>query len=118
MRAEPVVLPGSEGASQAYRNVLTLPPGATAAWGGTFFRSAATVGFIGFAFDPHDGKDQEGSHAFEWGGINGRAQPPRRRISRKFNDDAHVELISLVAAQARFGRRQAVIKNRTWLTAS
>src|ERR1700704_4904749 len=116
MTPEPVVLPGSESTSPACRNVLTLPPAATAARRGTFFRSAATIGLIAFAFDPHNGKDQESSHTLEWGAIN--AQPPRRRICRKINDDAHVELISLVAAKARSGRRQAVIKNRTWLTAS
>ena len=94
MQPEPVVLPGSECTSPAYRNILVLPPTATAAGGGTFFRSAATVGFVRFAFDPYDRKDQEGSHAFEWGAIHGRAQPPRRRIRWKFNDGAHLTHLS------------------------
>jgi hypothetical protein len=75
-------------------------PAATTAWGGAFFRSAATVGSIGLAFDPDDGKDQQGSHVFAGSAIHGYARPPRRRIRRKFNDGAHIQLISLVTAPA------------------
>jgi hypothetical protein len=43
-------------------------PTATAAGGGTFFRSAATAG--GFAFDPDDGEDHDDPHAFAWSAIH------------------------------------------------
>jgi hypothetical protein len=46
-------------------------PTATAAGGRTFFRSAATAGFIGVAFDPDDGEDQDDPHAFAWSPIHG-----------------------------------------------
>jgi hypothetical protein len=36
-----------------------LSPAATAARSRTLFRSAVTVGFIAFAFDPDNGKDQD-----------------------------------------------------------
>jgi hypothetical protein len=71
-------------------------PAAAAARSGAFFRSAAIAGFVGLAFDPDDGKDQDRPHAFAWYAIQRWAQPPRRRIRRKFNDGAHIELISLV----------------------
>jgi hypothetical protein len=44
-------------------------PTATAAGSGAFFRPAATAGFIGVAFDPDDGKDQDGPHASAWRAI-------------------------------------------------
>jgi hypothetical protein len=90
---------------------------ATAAGSGTFFRSAAAAGFIAFAFDPDDRKDQDGRHAFAWSATHGWAQPSRNRIRRKFDDGGHIKL-SLVDAPTKLGRRQAIIKNRTWLTAS
>jgi hypothetical protein len=31
----------------------------------------APAGFVGFAFDPDDGKDQDGSHAIAWSAIHG-----------------------------------------------
>jgi hypothetical protein len=68
-------------------------PTATAAGGGTFFRSAAAAGLVGVTFDSDDGKDQDGSRAFAWSAI--RAQPPRSRIRRKFNDGAHVSSLWL-----------------------
>jgi hypothetical protein len=46
-------------------------PTATAAWGRTFFRSAATAGLIGLALDPDDGEDQDDPHAFAWSAIHG-----------------------------------------------
>src|ERR1700692_2030755 len=46
-------------------------PTAAAAGGGTFFRSASTAGFLVVVFDPNDGKDQDGSHAFAWRAIHG-----------------------------------------------
>src|SRR6266404_7678093 len=82
-----------------------------------FFRSAPTAGAIGFAFDPDNGEDQYGSEAIACSATHGCAQPPRSRIRREFNDGAHVPF-SLVAARTRLGRRHAIIKNRTWLTAS
>jgi hypothetical protein len=42
-------------------------PTATAARSCTFFRAAAIAGLI--AFDPDDGKDQDGPHAFAWRAI-------------------------------------------------
>jgi hypothetical protein len=48
-----------------------LAPTATATRGGAFFRSAATLGFIGSALDPDDRKDQDGRHAFAWAAIHG-----------------------------------------------
>ena len=68
-------------------------PTATAARGSAFFRSTATAGFVGIAFDPDDRKDQDGGRAFAWSAI--RAQPPRSRIRRKFNDGAHVSSLWL-----------------------
>jgi hypothetical protein len=46
-------------------------PTAAAARRGTFFRSASTAGFIVVMFDPNDGKDQDGSHAFARRAIHG-----------------------------------------------
>jgi hypothetical protein len=46
-------------------------PTAAAAGGRTFFRSASTAGFVVVVFDPDDGKDQDGSHAFAWRAIHG-----------------------------------------------
>jgi hypothetical protein len=92
-------------------------PTATATRGRTLFRSAAVAGFIAFAFDPDDGKDQDGPHAFAWRTIHGWARPPRRRIRRKFNDGAHVELSSDCRSDP-VRPTTAIIKIRTWLTAS
>ena len=71
-------------------------PATTAAGRRTLFRSAAPAGFIGFAFDPDNGKDQDRSHVFARSAIHGWAQPARCRLRRKFNDGAHVN--SLVVA--------------------
>src|SRR5258706_12541774 len=118
MRSEPAVLSGSENTSPAWRNVLRSAPTTTAPRGRTLFRSAATAGFTERAFDPDNGKNQNGSHAFAGSAIHAWARPPRRCIRRKFNDGAHVR-VSLIAAPARLCRRQAIInKNRTWLTVS
>ena len=46
-------------------------PAAAAAGRGPFFRSAATAGFLRLTFDPDDGKDQDGTHAFARGAIHG-----------------------------------------------
>src|SRR5712692_5350239 len=46
-------------------------PTATAAGGRTFFRSTATAGFIGVAFDPDDGENQYDPDAFAWSPIHG-----------------------------------------------
>jgi hypothetical protein len=46
-------------------------PTATAAGSRTFFRSTATAGFIGVAFDPNDGENQYDPHAFAWSPIHG-----------------------------------------------
>jgi hypothetical protein len=70
---------------------------ATAAGSGTLFRTAAAAGLVGRAFDPDDGQDQDGCHAYAWSAIHGRARPPRSRIRRKIDDGTHVKL-SLVAA--------------------
>src|SRR5437879_800264 len=45
-------------------NVLRSAPTTTAPRGRTLFRSAATAGFIERTFDPDNGKNQNGSHAF------------------------------------------------------
>jgi len=90
-------------------------PTATATGCCTFFRSAPTAGVVGFAVDPDNGKDQQGSQPLAWRAIH--ARPPRSRIRRKFNDGAHVPF-SLVAARTSFGLRHAIIKNSKWLTGS
>jgi hypothetical protein len=68
-------------------------PTATATRGRTFFRTAATAGLVGLAFDPDDGEDQDNPHAFACSAIRGWAQPPRSRIRWKFNDGAHAETL-------------------------
>jgi hypothetical protein len=98
-------------------NVPISAPAAPAARGGSFFWSAATAGFIGVAFDADDRKDQDGAHAFARSAIQGRTRPPRNRIRRKFNDGGHSKL-SVGAAWDLICLATAIIKIRTWLTAS
>jgi hypothetical protein len=95
---------------------------AAAAGGRSLFGSTAATGFIALAFDPDDREDQDGARrsartAIDAQGLASRSLPPRRRIRRKCNDGAHNKTLS--------DRRTdmiwpaiAIIKNRTWLTAS
>jgi hypothetical protein len=46
-------------------------PTATASGCRTFFRSAAVAGFVGYAFDAHNGEDQYGSETVAWSAIDG-----------------------------------------------
>jgi hypothetical protein len=62
-------LPGSENACPAFWNIRLLSvemsaATATAAGSRSLFRSPATTGLIGFAFDADDGKDQDDAHRF------------------------------------------------------
>jgi hypothetical protein len=66
---------------------------------GALFRPATTAGFLRLALDPDDRKNKDGAHAFARCAIHGWAQPPRCRIRRKFNNNAHAKF-SLVAAPA------------------
>jgi hypothetical protein len=59
-------------------------------------RTIAAAGLVGLAFDPNDGKDQNGPRAFERSDMHPRVRLPRRR---KFNDRPHPQL-SLIAAEA------------------
>jgi hypothetical protein len=70
----------------------TCPAAAAAAWRCPLFWPAATVGFVGMAFDPDHGKNQDGGRALTRGDTHGSAQPARSRIRGKFNDGAHVNL--------------------------
>jgi hypothetical protein len=74
-----------------------LSSATTAARRRTLFRPATTAGFVGLALDPDDGKNQNSTHAFARSAVHGWAQPPRCRIRRKFNNNAHAKF-SLVAA--------------------
>jgi hypothetical protein len=49
----------------------TCPAAAAATRRRSLFRSAATVGFVGMALDPDDGKDQDGAQALARGNIHG-----------------------------------------------
>ena len=90
-------------------------PAATATGRSTLFRSAPTAGLVAYAFDPDDGKEQDGAPAFACGATHGWSQPPRSRIRRKLDDGAHMQF-SLVAADMKLAG-DVPIKNRTWLTA-
>ena len=63
---------GSEGTVSGISNVrCSGAPTATATGRCALFRSAPAAGFVGFAFDPDNGKDQYGSHAIAWSAIHG-----------------------------------------------
>jgi hypothetical protein len=70
----------------------TSPAAAAAARRCSLFWPAATTGFIGMAFDPDHGKNQDGGRASARGDTHGSAQLARSRIRWKFNDGAHVNL--------------------------
>ena len=74
--SEPVVTEarrsGSGGTSPAFQTSdRSGAPTATATGRCALFRSAPAAGFVGFAFDPDNGKDQHGSHAIAWSAIHG-----------------------------------------------
>jgi hypothetical protein len=75
---------------------ISAPP-AAAAGSSALFRPPAVAGLIRLAFDSDHRKDQDNPHALAWSAIHSRAPPPRRR---KFNDGAHVKLISACRAGA------------------
>jgi hypothetical protein len=50
---------------------VRLASATAATRGRTLFRSAATAAFIALAFDPDDGKDQDGPHSLAGSAIHG-----------------------------------------------
>src|SRR5581483_9754654 len=68
---------------------------ATAARGGALFRPAVVAGFVALAFDADDRKDQDGARRTLRRADHARAQPPRSRFRRKFDDGPHAHSLWL-----------------------